>query len=295
MKRVQIFSIVLFIVVAGCFGFYQYKQSGLVDSRGPVIAMDSETIEVTCDATDEELLAGITASDKKDGDVTDSLMVETLGDFTDTGVRTMTVVAFDSDNNVASATREVVYTDYESPRFSLDAPLMFPEGTTDVLEGLTASDTLDGDLTDRITITCVDDVYMYDAGIYAVIFSVTNSGGDTAELPVNLEYYDTAEASGAPEITLSDYLIYVDEDEDVNAWDYVESVMIDGVEYTRGSSGSLDPDEDSSLYGVSGISSGDMEITEDTSYIASGVYEFLYEITDDEERTGRVRLIVVTE
>ncbi len=295
MRRVQIFSIILFIVAAGIFGIYRFKASGLADSRAPVIEMDSETVEVTCDATDEELLAGITASDKKDGDVTDSLMVEGLSDFTDTGKRTMTVVAFDSDNNVTSATREVIYTDYESPRFSLESPLRFPEGTTDVLEGLTASDTLDGDLTDRITITCVDDVYMYDAGIYAVIFSVTNSGGDTVELPVYLEFYDTTEQSGAPQIELSDYLIYAEEGKEIDAWDYVESITIDGVEYTRGSDSRLNPDENSILYGVSDISSSDVEITEDTSYIASGVYEILYEITDDEGRTGSVRLIVVTE
>lgn len=98
MRRIQILSIIVFVLAAGFFCFYRFRESGLADSRAPVIAMDSETIEVSCDATDEELLAGVTASDKKDGDVSDTLMVESLSDFTDTGKRTMTVVAFDSDN-----------------------------------------------------------------------------------------------------------------------------------------------------------------------------------------------------
>ncbi len=291
MRRLQILSIIVFVLAAGFFCFYWFQSSGLSDNNAPVIAMDTETIEVSCDAADEDLLAGITASDKKDGDVTDSLMVESLSDFTDTGKRTMTVVAFDSDNNVASATREVVYTDYQSPRFSLEEPFRFPVGNNvDVLEGLTAADILDGDLTDRITITSVDDVYMYVAGTYAVVFSVTNSGGDTVELPVNIELYDSSEESAYPQITLSEYLIYADEGAEVNAWDYVESITLNRVEYVRDSTGSLVPE---GAAAASPITSGDVTITEDKSYISSGVYEILYEITDDDGRTGHVRLIVV--
>lgn len=294
MRRVQILSIIVFVLAAGFFCFYRFWNSGMSDSNAPVIAMDAGSIEVSCDASDEELLAGVTASDKKDGDVTDSLMIESLSDFTDTGKRTMTVVAFDSDNNVASATREVVYTDYQAPRFSLEAPFRFPVGNTDVLEGLTAYDTLDGDLTDRITITCVDDVYMYVAGTYAVVFSVTNSAGDTVELPVNIEFYDSSGESAYPQITLSEYLIYTEEGESVNAWDYVESITLNRVEYVRDSGGSLVPEDADDARAVSAITSDNVTISEDTSYITSGVYEILYEITDEDGRTGSVRLIVVT-
>jgi len=294
MRRIQILSIIVFVLAAGFFCFYRFRESGLADSRAPVIAMDSETIEVSCDATDEELLAGVTASDKKDGDVSDTLMVESLSDFTDTGKRTMTVVAFDSDNNVTSATREIIYTDYQEPRFSLEEPFRFPVGTTDVLEGLSASDTLDGDLTDRITITCVDDVYMYMEGTYAVVFSVTNSAGDTVELPVNMEFYDSSEEAGYPQITLSEYLIYTDEGETVNAWDYVEEITMNNVTYVRNGRDSLVAETNGGTSGVSAITSDNVTIEEDTSYIASGVYEILYSITDSNGRTGTVRLIVVT-
>ncbi len=298
MRRIQIFSIILFVLVAGLFGFYRFRNYFSVDSTAPMIAMDSDTIEVSCDATDEELLEGVTASDKVDGDVSDSLMIQTISDFTDTeaGKRTMTIVVFDSSSNIATATREIVYTDYESPRFSLDAPLRFATGTTDVITDLSASDKLDGDLTDQITVMGVDDVYVNQAGTYVVIFSVSNSGGDTVKLPVTLTFYDSAETVSYPEITLSDYLIYVQEGEEVDPWDYVEKITLDQISYVRGDGDVLYPQGSSEdTLGVSGITSSDVSITEDTEYISSGVYEIVYEITDDAARSGSVRLIVVTE
>ncbi|MFQ7768823.1 MAG: hypothetical protein ACLRIL_11475 [Fusicatenibacter saccharivorans] len=55
-----------------------------------------------------ELLSGVTAYDAKDGDVTDSLAVEHISNFIEKGRRKISIVAFDSDNNVTHAEREMV-------------------------------------------------------------------------------------------------------------------------------------------------------------------------------------------
>ena len=51
--------------------------------------------------------------------MTGSILVEKLSDLYDGNRRLVTYAAFDSDDNVSKASREIVYTDYSSPRFSL--------------------------------------------------------------------------------------------------------------------------------------------------------------------------------
>lgn len=80
--------------------------------------MDNSEISVSIHADEAELLAGVTAYDAKDGDVTDSLAVEHISNFIEKGRRKISIVAFDSDNNVTHAEREMVYNDYTSPVFS---------------------------------------------------------------------------------------------------------------------------------------------------------------------------------
>lgn len=109
--------------------------------------MDNSEISVSIHADEAELLSGVTAYDAKDGDVTDSLAVEHISNFIEKGRRKISIVAFDSDNNVTHAEREMVYNDYTSPVFSLDGPLRFSVNADDLTEGLSAEDCLDGTIT----------------------------------------------------------------------------------------------------------------------------------------------------
>lgn len=58
------------------------------------------------------LLAGVTATDAEDGDVTASLLVEGISGRNDDGTVQVTYAAFDSNHHVTKATRAVRYTDY---------------------------------------------------------------------------------------------------------------------------------------------------------------------------------------
>ena len=133
MKKLRILGIVVFVIAAVSFGYFKYEQINSKDNQAPVITMDTDSIQVSCQAEDGELLKGIKATDSKDGDVTGSMIVESVSNFMENHTRNMTVVAFDSDNHATKAARKITYTDYVSPTFSLTEPLRFAMNTQDIM------------------------------------------------------------------------------------------------------------------------------------------------------------------
>ena len=150
--------LILFLASSLAFGGCLMRQRTGKDGKGPEISMDNSEISVSIHADEAELLSGVTAYDAKDGDVTDSLAVEHISNFIEKGRRKISIVAFDSDNNVTHAEREMVYNDYTSPVFSLDGPLRFSVNADDLTEGLSAEDCLDGTITDRIRLSYQDEI-----------------------------------------------------------------------------------------------------------------------------------------
>ena len=76
------------------------------DRTAPVIHMEDVEMEYWEGMTDEELLAGVTATDETDGDVTGSLVVEKVSEVGD-GTVIVTFGARDKTNNVAKASRVI--------------------------------------------------------------------------------------------------------------------------------------------------------------------------------------------
>lgn len=282
-KIIQRVVLVLTILAAVLMAAAVIKTVGFSDTAGPEITMDQSSITVDVDCTDEELLQGITAADKKDGDVTDSLVVESLSNFIEKGRRQVTVAAFDQDHNVTKATREVVYNNYTSPRFSLTGPLRFAvnsdESMTSVFQ---VQDCLDGDLSGEVVITS-DYYYDYSvAGSYTVNFQVSNSAGDVVELPLTVETYDASADSSAPKVELSEYLIYVETGSAINPSDYILGVTDSGMSWEMG--------DNSNPYSLS-----DIEITNPVDTSTPGVYEISYTIPSDGEYQASIRLVVIVE
>lgn len=290
MKKIRILSIIIFAVSLILYVFFHLKHSRIDDRIAPRISMDSDTIEISVEDSEEKILEGVTASDSNDGDVSDTLIVESMGQFISPGRRNVTVAAFDSSSNVAKLTRHVIYTDYRSPRFSLSAPLRFPINTSNILENFTASDVLDGDLTNQIKISTSTYVDVQVADDYDCILTVANSAGDNVKLPCTVTIYDSTSINGAPEIVLSDYLIYTEAGSKINPWSYVSSIYIRGVEYAKGADGNLySPD------GLMSITRDDVTIKGEVDINTPGTYEYSYKITDANNNAGRVRLIVVVQ
>lgn len=179
-----------------------------VDTEAPKISVDTQQLEVSVQDDKSALLQGVTAWDNRDGDVTASLLVENTRLLDTDGTVTVTYAAFDRAGNVAKAQRQVLYTDYESPKFTLDAPLLFAQNSNfDVLSVIGAQDVVDGDIQHRIRATSLDASSISALGNHKIQFRVTNSLGDTVEKVFPVEVHAAGAYDGV--LNLTEYLVYV--------------------------------------------------------------------------------------
>ena len=221
------------VVAVVLFTFANVSEWMNEDETLPTITADSDTIDVPCAYTTDQLLAGVTASDAKDGDLTGQILVGNFTRFIDPGVCDLNYVVFDSSEHMATLTRRVHFTDYHSPRFALAEPLVFAESTTnntEVRDLFSASDVLDGDLTDWITYVETNAAYN-NPGDYTITMEVRNSFGDTVRyaFPIHIYERNTQDFT----ISLTDALVYVQQGGDFDPLEYIESVEdLSGNEYS---------------------------------------------------------------
>lgn len=287
MRKAKTASILLFAVSLALFLFCIFVREGGQDQSGPEIQMDQQEIQVSSAADDAALLQGVTATDRKDGDVTDSLVVESISNFIEKGPRKVSIVAFDSDNHITRAEREIVYTDYTSPVFTLDSPLRFSIDAENLTEGLHAQDCLDGDITSKIQMSFQDSYSYGTAGQYQVNYSVANSAGDVKNLPVTVEFYDPSQESQIPSLTLNQYLINLSVGEDFDPWGYLDSVTVNHYQYVKEEDGILHGSTEEDILDPSAV-----QIENPVDVNTPGVYEVVYSVYDEEGVQGSVRLIV---
>lgn len=271
MKRIRIFSVLFFIAAAGLFFTYLFNTRKILDNEGPVITMDSETIEISIHDGEDAILQGVSAKDDRDGDTTELLLVEQFTNFVEKGRRQAMIAAFDRAGNVTKAEREVIYTDYESPRFELTQPLTFPVNTSDVTKYLTVEDCLDGDITNSIRLSSEEGISLSKEGFYEAVFTISNSAGDTVQLPATVEIYNTTDRSRKPTILLTEWLVYVE-----------QGAALDAVSYVK-----------EAYYGTHSIPASEIEITGEADTSVPGVYELTYSCSYENSAVGTTRLIVV--
>ena len=108
------FNIILILLIAACvaalFG-YRMLDDLRTDTQPPEILLDGNIPELSVFDSRDALLQGITARDKKDGDVTDLLVVEHVSLLNAEGDIMVSYAAFDRSGNVSKAQREARYTD----------------------------------------------------------------------------------------------------------------------------------------------------------------------------------------
>lgn len=275
----------LLVLLAVCLGVlvgYRIFDGLRTDSTAPEITISDSAVPELSVYAPEALLEGVSATDDRDGDVTASIVVESIGGMMDDGTVTVTYAAFDSSGNVAKRKRTVRYTDYESPRFTLRQSLDFVYGTSfDVLNVVGAVDLLDGDIGYRVKATSMDAVSINTEGIHDVRFRVSNSLGDQVELVLPVEVYYSGRYNA--QLHLSEYLLYLDAGEAFDPKAYLKEYI------ARGESKNL----------TKGIPEGLTLETEgrvDTQN--PGVYVVSYTVSSTQGSTlyeGYARLIVVVE
>ena len=154
---------------------------GEADSnQAPVISgVGNQTITV---GENFDPLAGVTATDKEDGDLTSQIKVTGKVDTAKEGNYPLTYSVTDSDGNETIAKRVITV---EKKEISNEKPQFFGVNNQtitvgenfDPLAGVTATDKEDGNLTKQIKVT--GSVDTTKAGVYTLAYSVTDSDSNT--------------------------------------------------------------------------------------------------------------------
>lgn len=222
MKYLKIVIVVLFILSVGVFGYSECEKRFGRDNVSPVISGSSEMLELKKGYTQEDLLEGLTASDDKDGDLTDKIMIGNTSRFHSLGRFKVTYVVFDAANNPATFSREVKIVDYTSPTFTLSDPLVYVVGKTrnDYTE-LGASDVIDGDISSSIRITDTN-VNFKTIGDYRINVECSNSFGDIQAVSLPVHIVDTMDLMIT--INLTQNLVYVNKGSTFDPKKYLDSV-----------------------------------------------------------------------
>ena len=266
--------IALFLAVAIAFCAVFLHDRLTADHTAPRIVSDGVPLEVSVNATDAELCAGLTAADDRDGDLTDRIIVRRVSQLTGANSAQATYTVFDSASNFCTFTRPIYYTDYHKPRFFLSQPLVYGVGSTvTLLDRLKAEDVLDGDLTDKMRLTLVN-LSVGTEGDYRIRVQVTNSAGDTSMLSLTVMIRNRT--ARHPVITLSDYLVYATGDETPE--DY-RSLITSVLQSEHGAS--VDPSK--------------VEISGKIDHEHPGSYDVLFSYTNDAGLESSVILTVVVE
>ena len=269
MRLTRIILVLVFLAVAVVYTFQGAMGRNAAAEVPPVLSCDTEILELSVRDGSDALLTGVTATDEQDGDLTDRVLVSGVSRLIEDNTAKITYVVFDSDDNMATLTRQLRYTDYQLPRFSLDAPLVYgADQSISLLDRLHAQDVLDGDISHAIRAA-----YIYgaaDTGVHTINVQVTNSMGDTAwlALPVII----TADLDDRVDVTLDTYLLYLQQGGSFSPREHLKSASY------RGAAVSLD----------------NVTVTGDVDPNTPGTYNVEYTGTYG-SHTGTVILTVVVE
>lgn len=223
MRALKHIILIILLVLALCYGVTLIYQGSSTHKDPPVISCPSEVLEVS--ATDDEatLLTGVTAHDPQDGDLTQQIIVGGISKLISKDTAKVTLMVFDSDDNMGTAIRYIRYTDYHRPQFAITKPLAFSSSKdVSLLDRLTATDVLDGNISSRIRVSTL--AATENSEVYNITIQVTNSMGDTAwlQLPVLVQQTNPLR----PVIELKSYLVYLETDSAFEPTQYLSSLTV---------------------------------------------------------------------
>lgn len=270
MRLVRKITTLLFGITLAVWVLTGVMSAKKLNKDAPVITADSDQLQLSVNDGEEKLLAGLSAKDKKDGDLTKDIMVGGRSKFSAPGVLDVTYIVFDNNNNSGKYTRKITYTDYHSPEFSLDSALVFGAGENiSIMKSLKLNDVIDGDISDKIKIVS-SNVDSAQEGVYTVGIEATSAYGDVAS--IKLPICIVKRKAAAPRISLSDYVVYIDKNSSFDARSYVKGVTLaDGTAVDKGNA----------------MAAGHVDTA------TPGCYNVIYSYKDSNGNTGYAGLTVV--
>lgn len=210
--------IVVCLGLAGVMAFLRLTE----DRKAPEIHFQNNEITYVQGEDYEELLLGVTATDNKDGDVTDSLVVESVYPNDDGGTATIVYVARDSSNNIAKANKIVKYQMNSSKETQLDSNFVSDTGSNSTKEATTTNPTPSPGPTQNSSgqnVGASDDAQNQlseENGSEEDSEEDSEEGSEEDDLP-----------EGSPRIKLSKSRVTISRGDSVNRISFVESVTDD--------------------------------------------------------------------
>ncbi|WP_163655325.1 immunoglobulin-like domain-containing protein [Listeria sp. PSOL-1] len=176
---------------------FERLSNGSMTDNKPVINASDKTLKA---GDTFNPLQGVTASDAEDGDLTSKIQVTANDVNTQTpGTYHVTYKVTDSDGNITEKTITVTVNNNSKPVINASDKTLKAGDTFNPLQGVTASDAEDGDLTSKIQVTA-NDVNTQTPGTYHVTYKVTDSDGNITEKTITV----TVNNNSKPVINASD-------------------------------------------------------------------------------------------
>ncbi len=228
----------------------------VVENNTPVISAADKTI---IEGTTFNERDGVTASDIEDGNLTSKIKITSNNVNTNKpGVYNVTYQVTDTAGNTATKTIKVTVKENKAPVISAEDKIFTQNKKYNALEGVTAIDSEDGDLTSSIKVV-EDTVNIKVIGTYKIVYEVTDKNNKKTTKEIKVEVVKDR----APVINATDQYVFIDED-----FDELEDVT------------ATDP-EDGNLTSKIKV----IENTVDTSKI--GDYKVTYQVTDSANNTTK--------
>ncbi|MGL4800043.1 MAG: immunoglobulin-like domain-containing protein, partial [Cellulosilyticaceae bacterium] len=143
-------------------------------NTAPEIQGAEDTVLTVGDTFD--VMAGITAYDKQDGDLTSEIQVEGTVDTAIAGIYTITYTVIDAEGRTITVVRTVRVNENTAPElYGVEHVTLAVGSSFDVMTGVTAYDKEDGDLT--VVIQVEGEVDTAVEGVYEVTYTVVDSKG----------------------------------------------------------------------------------------------------------------------
>ena len=223
MRRMRFFVIAMFIVSSVLFVGVMLRGKK-EESHSPTIINKIDEFEIKLDerADEEKLLKGLEAIDKEDGDLTSQIIVDSISDFIEPAVISVSYSVTDSDKNTTVYKRKVLCSDYMSPTFTITKePVCLLGKMPDIKKYLSVEDSADGDLTDKVKVTSVD-MDTDKTGRYPVTLEVKNSLGE--QVSYRMYMLVKTSTSDQARIYLKQYSIRLEKNSTFDPEDYIAEV-----------------------------------------------------------------------
>lgn len=273
MRFIKLLIIILFIASAAISLYVHFSNTN--DYEAPVLSCTVDKIKVSVKDSKDVMLSFVSASDKKDGDLSDKIIIESISPFIGKNTAKITYAVCDSENNVAKLEKDIVFSDYTAPEFKFSQQQIYYVGATKVelLKGVSAYDSIDGNISSRVVIS-ESKIDLSQPGVYPVTYSVTTSKGVTSEITVNAyvyssRLYDTIE--------LDSYLVYTDSNKRIIPEDYIKSLP------------------DKYFYDNQPVENYDFKIIDNVNYSKDGIHYITYRLSYTEPYNEHAEPTIIAE